>query len=238
MEGMAIWSVPGSNPIAFKRGHIRLASVRDVLYATIRRFRRDRMATFEQTFSLTPQTRILDVGGTALNWSLIPTKPRIILLNLPTDGEADVVGDGRCLPFPDASFDIVFSNSVIEHIASSDDQQRFADEIRRTGRNYWVQTPDRRFPVEPHLVTPFLHWLPKMLRVAIARRFTIWALLERPSPDRWEFYIRHCAEEVRLLDARELQAMFPDARIIRERFFGLSKSLIAVRTTAAAGAPK
>jgi hypothetical protein len=238
MEGMAIWSVPGSNPIAFKRGHIRLASVRDVLYATIRRFRRDRMATFEQTFSLTPQTRILDVGGTALNWSLIPTKPRIILLNLPTDGEADVVGDGRCLPFPDASFDIVFSNSVIEHIASSDDQQRFADEIRRTGRDYWVQTPDRRFPVEPHLVTPFLHWLPKMLRVAIARRFTIWALLERPSPDRWEFYIRHCAEEVRLLDARELQAMFPDARIIRERFLGLSKSLIAVRTTAAAGAPK
>jgi len=238
MEGMAIWSVPGSNPIAFKRGHIRLASVRDVLYATIRRFRRDRMATFEQTFSLTPQTRILDVGGTALNWSLIPANPRIILLNLPTDGEADVVGDGRCLPFPDASFDIVFSNSVIEHIASSDDQQRFADEIRRTGRDYWVQTPDRRFPVEPHLVTPFLHWLPKTLRVAIARRFTIWALLERPSPDRWEFYIRHCAEEVRLLDARELQAMFPDARIIRERFLGLSKSLIAVRTTAAAGAPK
>jgi len=202
--------------------------MRKLLYATIRRFRRDRMAIFQRTFALTPQTRILDVGGTALNWSLVASHPDVTLLNLPTDGEADVVGDGRSLPFRDRSFDIVFSNSVIEHIATPEDQLRFADEIRRTGRAYWVQTPDRRFPIEPHLVTPFLHWLPKGARVAIARRFTFWSLIERPSPDRWEFYIRHCSEEVRLLGARELQAMFPEARIIRERFLGLSKSLIAV----------
>ena len=202
--------------------------MRQLLYATIRRFRRDRMAEFQRTFTLTASTHILDVGGTALNWSLIAAKPKMTLLNLPTDGEADVVGDGRFLPFRDRAFDIVFSNSVIEHISSPEDQQRFADEIRRTGRAYWVQTPDRWFPIEPHLVTPLLHWLPKRLRVAIARRFTFWSLLERPSPDRWEFYIRHCAEEVRLLDARELSRMFPEARIIRERFLGLSKSLIAV----------
>jgi hypothetical protein len=202
--------------------------MRNLLYAAIRRFRRDRMAIFLHTFPLTPSTRILDVGGTALNWSLLAAQPKVTLLNLPTDGEADVVGDGRHLPFRDRSFDIVFSNSVIEHIATGDDQRRFADEVRRTGRAYWVQTPDRRFPVEPHLITPFLHWLPKGARVAIARRFTFWSLIERPSKDRWEFYIRHCAEEVRLLDAHELQAMFPEARIIRERFLGLSKSLIAV----------
>jgi hypothetical protein len=202
--------------------------MRPLLYATIRRFRRDRMAEFQRTFRLGPGTHILDVGGTTLNWSLIESRPKITLLNLPTDGEADVVGDGRYLPFRNRSFDIVFSNSVIEHISSPEDQQRFADEIRRTGRAYWVQTPDRRFPIEPHLVTPFLHWLPKHVRVAIARRFTIWSLIERPSRDRWEFYIRHCAEEVRLIDARELGRMFPEARIIRERFLGLSKSLIAV----------
>jgi hypothetical protein len=204
--------------------------MRHVLYAVIRRFRRDRMATFQRTFPLGSQTHVLDVGGTSLNWSLIASRPRITLLNLPTAGEAQVVGDGRCLPFRDRSIDIVFSNSVIEHISSPQDQRRFAEEVRRTGRAYWVQTPDRRFPVEPHLVTPFLHWLPKRMRVAIARRFTFWSLIERPSPDRWEFYIRHCAEEVRLLDARELQALFPEARIIRERFLGLSKSLIAVWT--------
>lgn len=202
--------------------------MRSLLYAAIRRFRRDRMAEFQRTFALTPQTRILDVGGTALNWSLIAARPSITLLNLPSAGEAHVVGDGRSLPFRDRSFDIVFSNSVIEHISTAEDQQRFADEVRRTGRAYWVQTPDRRFPVEPHLVTPFLHWLPKKVRVAIARRFTLWSLIERPSRDRWEFYIRHCAEEVRLLDVRELQTMFPEARIIRERFLGWSKSLIAV----------
>ena len=205
-----------------------MPALRSLLSAGIRHFRRDRMALFQRSFALTVQTRILDVGGTALNWSLIAARPNVTLLNLPTDGEAQVVGDGRFLPFRDGSFDIVFSNSVIEHISTAEDQQRFADEVRRTGRAYWVQTPDRRFPIEPHLVTPFLHWLPKRARVAIARRFTFWSLIERPSPDRWEFYIRHCSEEVRLLDARQLQAMFPEARIIRERFLGLSKSLIAV----------
>ena len=204
--------------------------MRNLLYATIRRFRRDRMAVFQRTFHLTPQTQILDVGGTGLNWSLIAARPKITLLNLPTSGEATVVGDGRHLPFRDGAFDIVFSNSVIEHISTVEDQRRFAGEVRRTGRAYWVQTPDRRFPIEPHLVTPFLHWLPKRARVSVARRFTFWSLIERPSPDRWEFYIRHCSEEVRLLGAGELQAMFPEARIIRERFLGLSKSLIAVWT--------
>ena len=204
--------------------------MRDLLYAAIRRFRQDRMAYFQRTFHLTPQTRILDVGGTQLNWSLIAARPQITLLNLASSGEATVIGDGRYLPFPDRSFDIVFSNSVIEHISTAEDQRRFADEVRRTGHAYWVQTPDRRFPIEPHLLTPFLHWLPKRIRVGVARRFTFWSLIERPSPDRWEFYIRHCSEEVRLLGARELQSMFPEARIIRERFLGLSKSLVAVHT--------
>jgi hypothetical protein len=202
--------------------------VRDLLYGTIRRFRRDRMAAFQRAFQLTPQTRILDVGGTRLNWGLISERPEITLLNLPSSGEATVVGDGRYLPFRDRAFDIVFSNSVIEHISTVEDQRRFADEVRRTGRAYWVQTPDRRFPIEPHLVTPFLHWLPKRVRAAVAQRFTFWSLIERPSRDRWEYYIRHCSEEVRLLGASELQAMFPEAQIIRERFLGLSKSLIAV----------
>ncbi len=202
--------------------------MRALLYAAIRSFRRNRMARFRRAFPLTPQTRVLDVGGTSLNWTLLTVRPRITLLNLPSAGEATVVGDGRHLPFRDRSFDIVFSNSVIEHISSPEDQRRFADEVRRTGRAYWVQTPDRHFPIEPHLVTPFLHWLPKPARIALARRFTIWSLIERPSRDRWEYYIRHCAEEVRLLDARELQDMFPEARLIRERFLGFPKSLIAV----------
>jgi hypothetical protein len=146
--------------------------MRDLLYAAIRRFRRNRMASFHRAFALTPETRILDVGGTALNWNLLAARPKVTFLNLPSAGEAHVIGDGRYLPIRDQSFDIVFSNSVIEHISTPDDQRRFAEEVRRTGRAYWVQTPDRRFPLEPHLVTPFLHWLPKPARVAIARRFT------------------------------------------------------------------
>lgn len=115
---------PARTPQAFGSPCGRLESVpmRALLYAAIRSFRRNRMARFRRAFPLTPQTRVLDVGGTSLNWTLLTVRPRITLLNLPSAGEATVVGDGRHLPFRDRSFDIVFSNSVIEHISSPEDR--------------------------------------------------------------------------------------------------------------------
>jgi hypothetical protein len=130
------------------------------------------------------------------------------------------------LPFRDASFDIVFSNSVIEHVGNNESQHRFASEVMRVGRAFWVQTPNRRFPVEQHLLTPLIHWLPRSVQSAIVPRFTVWSLLMRPMQDRREFYLRHYLEDIRLLTAGELRALFPGARIIRERFLGWTKSLI------------
>ena len=72
-----------------------------------------------------------------------------------------MAGDGRALPFRDEAFDVVFSNSVIEHVGDAASQRRFAREVARVGRAYWVQTPNRWFPVEQHLLTPLVHWLPK-----------------------------------------------------------------------------
>ena len=141
-----------------------------------------------------------------------------------------VFADGRALPFPDRSFDIVFSNSVIEHVGNFESQKQFAAEIARVGRSYWVQTPNRRFPVEPHLLTPFLHFLPARWQRSIARNFTVWALIERPTPDRWEFYIEHYLSDIRLLDTANLRRLFPDAKIVCEQFGGLTKSLIATKT--------
>jgi Methyltransferase domain len=194
------------------------------------------MRRFARTFAVTNETRILDVGGTPFNWSLLDVQPRVTIVNMPRAREAfdaqfrSVFADGRALPFPDSSFDIVFSNSVIEHVGDAKSQQQFASEIARVGRSFWVQTPNRRFPVEPHLLTPFLHFLPAPSQRRIARKFTVWALIERPTPDRWEFYIEHYLCDIRLLDAADLQRLFPGAKIVRERLGGLTKSLIAVRT--------
>lgn len=210
----------------------------DVLGVLVRAgayFRRRRMRLLVELFGIRPDWLVLDVGGTPAIWQHCPVRPRLVLLNTPRarepvpPGVLYVDGDGTALPFADQSFDLVFSNSVIEHLGSREAMARFASEVRRTGRRYFVQTPDARFPVEPHLYTPFLHWLPRRWRRALAPRVSLWALASRARPDEREFFLRHCAEEVELLDAARMQELFPDARILRERFLGLSKSLIAVR---------
>jgi methyltransferase family protein len=201
----------------------------------IRHFRARRMRCFVETFGITDRTQVLDVGGTPLNWSLVEVRPRVTILNMPRAREEAegrfrwISGDGRLLPFRDGAFDVVFSNSVIEHVGDRESQRRFAREIARVGRAYWVETPNRWFPIEPHLLTPFLHFLPRGWQGPIARRFTVWAMIERPSPDRWEFYIEHYLRDIRLLAAGELREMFPGAAIVRERFGGFTKSLIAAR---------
>ncbi|MEI9974080.1 MAG: methyltransferase domain-containing protein [Ignavibacteriota bacterium] len=200
-----------------------------------RRFRRRRMQRFVRECRIGAGTRVLDIGGTPDNWQLIDVTPRLVLLNMPR-AQADlagaaqwVAGDGRSLPFRDASFDVVFSNSVIEHVGDAESQQRFAREVARVGRTYWVQTPNRWFPVEQHLLTPIVHWLPKRWQGAIVRRGTVWSMLMRPTPDRRDFYIEHYLRDIRLLSFREFAGLFPGAEIVRERFLGLTKSLIARR---------
>jgi hypothetical protein len=191
------------------------------------------MRRFVRECGITAETRVLDIGGTPDNWQLISVTPRLVLLNMPR-ARADlagaaqwVAGDGRQLPFRDAAFDVVFSNSVIEHVGDAASQERFAREVARVGRAYWVETPNRWFPIEQHLLTPLVHWLPKHWQRAIVRRGTVWSALTRPTPDRRDFYIEHFLRDVRLLSRRELARLFPGARIIRERFLGLTKSLIA-----------
>jgi len=193
------------------------------------------MRRFAREFQVTAETRILDVGGAPETWELLAQRPRVTLLNTPRTRDemsraaAWVAGDGRALPFPDGAFDIVFSNSVIEHVGDAASQRRFAAEVTRVGRRYWVQTPNRCFPVEQHLLTPFVHWLPRAWQHRIVPRFTVWTWLVRPARDRRDFYLEHYLNEVRLLDAAEMAALFPGASILRERFLGCTKSLVAVK---------
>ena len=84
-----------------------------------------------------------------------------------------VVGDGRQTSYADYSFDLAFSNSVIEHVGSEEDAARFAAEMQRVGRAFYCQTPNKWFPIEPDLGTLFLHWFPSLLKnYYVLRYFT------------------------------------------------------------------
>lgn len=199
----------------------------------LRRFRRRRMADFAATFAPTPATTILDVGGTPYNWELLGVEPRLTLLNVEVPDEVDalpanvtlVIGSGTELDFESGSFDVAFSNSVIEHVGSWQAQQAFAAELRRVGQGVWVQTPARSFPVEPHLLAVGLHWLPRSWQRRLVRWLSGWGWLSRPSQERIDRFL----EETRLLGHREMAALFPDCEIRRERFLGLTKAYVAVR---------
>jgi len=97
--------------------------------------------------------------------------------------------------------------------------------MARVGRTYYVQTPNRWFPIEPHLLTPCVHFLPKSWQRRLLRNFTLWGLVTRPTPEDCEAFLN----EVHLLDEKQLQRLFPSARVIKERFFLLPKSLIALK---------
>jgi hypothetical protein len=198
------------------------------------------MERFRREFGVTDATRVLDIGGTPECWRLLPAPPRVVLLNMPRAGadmrgaELWVAGDGRRLPFRDGAFDVVFSNSVIEHVGGPESQRRFAREAARVGRRYWIQTPNRWFPVEQHLLTPLIHWLPQRWQRAIVPRWTLWGALAGASEDRRQFYLQHFLADVRLLGAGQMRLLFPGARLIRERFCGIAKSLIAAGGDSAA----
>ena len=176
---------------------------------------------------------ILDLGGTFASWQRMGAPlpdVEIILLNIesqvvPVPGFQSICGDARDLSaFRDKSIDIVYSNSVIEHVGNRDDQARMASEIRRVGKRYFVQTPNYRFPVEPHFVFPGFHYLPLDVRALLLTRFRLGWFDREPDWHR----ARAAVESIRLLTKGEVQALFPDGDIFEERFLGLTKSVVAL----------
>jgi SAM-dependent methyltransferase len=188
-----------------------------------------RMRDFLAHASVGPQTTILDIGGTADFWegrdlaiTVLNTAP---LHGEPTARMSYVAADATQLPFDDDAFDVAFSNSTIEHLHTRENQVRAAAEAMRVGRALWIQTPNRWFPIEPHYLAPFVHWLPVRIRRRILRYATLWGWLARPS----QAEVDAMVDEIRLLSAADLRAMFPGCEIRRERFLGLTKSLIVTR---------
>jgi SAM-dependent methyltransferase len=198
-------------------------------------FRKKRFKAFLQKLEVSHSDEILDVGGYPREWTAYsPVAAKIDILNvhpIDFDGSAFVahnittfVGDGCKLDRGDGDYDIVFSNSVIEHLGSWEKQVAFASEVSRVGKRFWIQTPAREFFIEPHYIALIVHWLPKPVQRKLLRRFTLWGLISKPSQEKVDSMI----DELRLLTYDEVVDLFPGCEIEKERFLHFfTKSYIA-----------
>jgi len=208
------------------------------------RFRQRRSAPLramiEAVHATKGEVNILDVGGLEDYWTIMPPdylrqhNVHIVLLNLAPDvippQQGDIfrteVGDGCNLHYADDSFDICHSNSVIEHVCSWANKSRFAIEVRRVAPNLFIQTPAFWFPYEPHVGFPIFHWLPEPIRQWIAlHRKLAWSPRANNVTEAMDIL-----EHASLLNVHQMRYLFPDCHLIKERFCGMTKSYVAVRS--------
>ena len=200
------------------------------------KFRARRLKKFEKLFFRNFNTKktihILDVGGTDYFWkqSKVPNIPgvTITLLNLHREKTThpnikSLVGDATCMhEFADKKFDLIFSNSVIEHVYSYENQMKMAEEIQRVGTLYFVQTPNKYFPVEAHYAIPFAQYMPKDVLYYLLTNTQL-SRMNRWNPKDAKQYL----DEIRLLNEKEMKGLFPGCTILKERTLGMTKSLTA-----------
>lgn len=212
--------------------------------------RKKRAQLFRQYFSINENTKILDLGsenGTNIfnvlqNTSYNPANVYIadISQNAVEEGKrnygfnAVLIDESGKLPFEDKFFDIVYCSSVIEHVTvvksdvwtwkdgkefsaeSFKHQKLFADEIIRLGKKYFVQTPSKNFPVESHTWLPLVGYLPRKHFLPILK------LSNR-------FWVKQAEPDFNLLNKDDMKRLFPDAEIVKEKKYGLTKSIMAIR---------
>lgn len=197
-------------------------------------FRRKRFQLFLELIDRLPRpVAILDVGGEPRFWEVMglagdPDFQVILLNQMPVQiswpNLRCVLGDAADLSrFADQQFPAVFSNSVIEHLGSFSRQQRMATEVQRVGEHYFVQTPNRYFPLEPHFLLPFFQFFPERLQIALIRRWDLGWYPRIPDHQQAAQHIR----SHRLLAESEMRLLFPKCRLYKETVLGMVKSLTA-----------
>jgi hypothetical protein len=175
---------------------------------------------------------VLDLGGTAEWWIRAPVRPRhVTIVNLQASGAEEpwltpVVGDACRAEsvFAGRRFDLVFSNSLIEHVGGHGARCALSHSVRSLAPRYLVQTPYRYFPMEPHWIFPGMQFLPMPARRYIAPRWPLGHTYGWNEPKALDEVM-----STELLSATEMRTYFPDGQLLWERFLGFPKSMIFVR---------
>jgi len=187
-------------------------------------FRKRRLRYILRTLEPDLNSLVLDVGSDGSFFlQLWPHADRVVCLDNQfrpqTGGRAGVAvqADVRALPFKNGSIDII-ANSVLEHVGPLEEQTKAAAEIRRAGKSYFVQVPYLYFPIDPHFFTiPYFQLLPERWQRRICSRIAV------------GFVPKGGFLPVNYLTVPQFSALFPEARIVRERFLFLTKSLYAAK---------
>lgn len=180
--------------------------------------------------------KILDIGGDIQYWKNIGWQHpacKIHLLNLyeskvpenETQQFSSSVGNGLSLEYKKGEVDLIFSNSVIEHVGSYANQQIFANEVRRVSDKYIVQTPSIWFPLEPHSLIPLFQFLPHPIRALLVMTFNINYF---PKAKTYQAAIK-VSHSTLMFTHKRFKQLFPEAEIQVERFLGIPKSYTAIK---------
>lgn len=220
-------------PLALQRDRLTAALVDPQRATSVSaRFRAARWEKFREVFPDIGGMRVLDLGGMPDYWKGAPVRPaHVVTVNL-WDSDVDEPRidhhQGDALDLPESvlrdNFDLVVSNSLLEHLGGHSNRQRFAYIAHTAAPRQWVQTPYRYFPIEPHWLFPGLQFLPFAAKVAVTKRWRfghMQATTDEQAVER--------VNEVELIGIRQMQAYFPAADVWLERVAGLPKSLVAIR---------
>jgi hypothetical protein len=199
------------------------------------RMRVRRWDWFNSQFPNIASMSIIDLGGTADAWLRAPIRPASVhVVNLepePTEPTADWIradqSDACDLPerIRKSTYDLVFSNSVLEHVGGHAQRIRFAEAVHKLAKLHWIQTPYRYFPIEPHWLFPGFQFLPLTMRAELSQR---WPLVHTKSANRQEGL--EAAMGVELVSRSEMAYYFPSSVIGAERIAGVVKSLVAIKS--------
>ncbi len=210
----------------------------DLTYPIMAYFRRKRLAELLKIYPDIESYSVLDVGGRPFIWNLLKehygvAPKRLVLLNTPSETllpESEdytvKIADGCNLPYAADSFDLVFSNSVIEHVGQDKEMSQFSKECERVGRNIYIQTPNRWFPIDAHLGVAFIHWLPRPLYKKLSFLSLRYPFTINNPTQRRDFDLEF--ETTYLLTFKQLEQLFPQQRIISEKFLFFIKSFVVV----------